>query len=58
MPIYNFQLIRILDLGCCYKFKYLMTNSVDPDPLALKMPTDLDLHCAKAGLIWVQQDKG
>ena len=25
--------------------KYLMTNSADPDQLASKKPTDLDLHC-------------
>ena len=30
----NFQPIRLLDLGCCYKFTYLMANSVDPDQLA------------------------
>ena len=30
----NFQLIRILDPSYSYKFKYLMTNSTDPDQLA------------------------
>ena len=41
MPTSNFQLIRLLDPGCCYKFTYLMANSADPD---LQKPTDLDLH--------------
>ena len=39
MPTSNFQPIRLLDPGCCYKFTYLMANSADPEP------TDLDLHC-------------
>ena len=30
----TFQLIRLLDLDCCYKFPYLMANSADPDQLA------------------------
>ena len=29
----NFQPIRLLDQGCCYKFTYLMANSADPDQL-------------------------
>ena len=41
-PTSNFQSIRLLDQGCWYK--YLMTNSADPDQLASE-PTDLDLHC-------------
>ena len=45
MPTSNFQPIRLLDLDCCYKFIYLMANSVDPDQLAFQKPTDLDLHC-------------
>ena len=36
-----------------------MPNSIDPDQLASKKPTDLDQHCfAKAGHIRVQQDLG
>ena len=34
MPISIFQPIRLLDLYCSYKFKYFLTNSVDPDQLA------------------------
>ena len=30
----NFQPIRLLDPDCCYKFKYLIANSADPDQLA------------------------
>ena len=30
----NFQPIRLLDPSSLYKFKYLMTNSADPDQLA------------------------
>ena len=33
-PTSNFQPIRLLDLSCSYKFKYLMTNSADPDQVA------------------------
>ena len=29
----NFQSIRLLISGCCYKFTFLMTNSADPDQL-------------------------
>ena len=43
MPTFNFQPIRLLDLDFCYKFKYLIQNSADPDQLASL--TDLDLHC-------------
>ena len=36
-----------------------MANSADPDQLASKKPTDLDLHCLqKQGYIQAQQDKG
>ena len=31
-------LIQVVDI-------YLMANSADPDQLASKKPTDLDLHC-------------
>ena len=30
----NWQPIRLLDLGCWYKFRYWMTSSEDPDQLA------------------------
>ena len=40
-PTSDFQPIRLLDPSCSYKFKYLMTNSADPD----KKPTYLDLPC-------------
>ena len=33
-PTSNFQPIRLLDPSCSYKFKYLMTNSAEPDQLA------------------------
>ena len=33
-PTFHFQPVRLLDLDCCYKFKYLMVNSADPDQLA------------------------
>ena len=33
-PTSNFQLIRLLDPGCWYKFTYCMTYSADPDQLA------------------------
>ena len=41
-PTSNFQPVRLLDPHCCYKFIYLMVNSVD---LALQKPADLELHC-------------
>ena len=34
MPTSNFQPIKLLDPDYCYKFTYLMANSVDPDQLA------------------------
>ena len=34
MPTSNFQLIRLLDPDCLYKFTYLMANSADQDQLA------------------------
>ena len=30
-PISNFQLIRLLNPNCWYKFTYIMANSADPD---------------------------
>ena len=47
-PISNFQLIRSLDPDCCYKFTYLMANSVDPDLFA----SSLDLHCLQMQGSW------
>ena len=32
-PTSNFQLIRLIDLDCCYKFTYLIANSADSDQL-------------------------
>ena len=56
MPIYNFQPIRLLD---CYKFAYLIANSADPDQLASSEANRSGSTLfAKAGYIWVQQDKG
>ena len=47
VPISDFQPIILLDPGCWYKIKYLMTNSADPDQLA-----------SSEGYIQVQQDWG
>ena len=39
------QPIRLLDLGCWYKFTYKMTNSAVPDQLASSEATWSWLHC-------------
>ena len=53
------QPIRLLDLEYCYKFIYLMANSADPDQLAsIEANWSGSTLFAKAGHIWVQQDKG
>ena len=33
-----------------------MTNSADPDQLALKKPTDLDLHCLQKTSVHIYTD--
>ena len=58
-PTSNFQPIRLLDPSCWYKFTYWMTNSADPDQLASSEANwSGSTLFAKAGYIWVQQDKG
>ena len=47
------------DPDCCYKCTYLMANSADPDQLASEEANwSGSTLFAKAGYIWVQQDKG
>ena len=59
MPTSKFQLIRLLNLDCCYKFIYLMANSADPDQLASSEANwSGSTLFAKAGYVRVQQDKG
>ena len=55
----NFQPISLLDPDGCYKFKYLMVISADPDQLASEEANwSGSTLFAKAGYILVQQDKG
>ena len=59
MPTSNFQPIRLLYLGCLYKFTFLMINSADRDQLASSEANwSGSTLFAKAGHIRVQQDKG
>ena len=59
MPISNFQPIRLIDLGCLYKFTYFVTNSANPDQLASEEANwSRSTLFAKAGPIRVQKDQG
>ena len=65
MPTSNCQPIRLLDPDCWHKFIYWMANSADSDRMASSEAnwsgcTLFAIHTlfAKAGYIWVQQDKG
>ena len=58
-PPSNFQPIILLDLDYCYKFKYFMAYSTDPDQLAsAEANWSGSTLFAKAGYIRVQQDMG
>ena len=57
MPTSNFQPIRLLDPSS-YKFKYLMTNSADPDQFAsLEANSSGATLFAKAGYIRVSRTR-